>query len=312
MPSDFYLITRALAARISAPLDIARLTWRTGRSVLNVRRIRRSANDTKGALPLTTPRTSLNSAITPHRKVAFASISLSDVKDLRRALDVTVNDVILAICTGALRRYLQGRDELPEDPLVATVPVSMPPSMAERRGANQLSAMFVNLPCGTADPKERVEIIRSGTKRAKSEHNALGAEVLVNWAEHTHANVFSPAARLYTRLRLADHHRPIHSLLVSNVHGPDFPLYLGDAELVAAFPLGPVLDGAGLNVTIMSYRGVLNWGLIACAETVPGVTSIAAAIQVSLDELRSAAGLTPSTPAGIAAGNPGRSEPRPR
>jgi WS/DGAT/MGAT family acyltransferase len=211
-----------------------------------------------------------------------------------------VNDVILAICTGALRGYLQGRNELPVDPLVATVPVSMPASTTDQTGANKFSAMFVNLPCGVADPKERMEIIRSGTKGAKSEYNALGADVLLNWAEHTRANFFSSAARAYTRLHLADRHRPIHSLLISNVPGPDFPLYLGGAEMVAAFPLGPVMDGAGLNVTVMSYRGVLNWGLIACAESVPGVADIASGVPESLDELRSAAGLTPSTRMGIA------------
>jgi len=300
MPSDLYLIAQAFATRLTAPIGITRLAWRTGRSMLNVRRLRRAPNDEKGALPLTTPRTSLNAAITPHRKVAFSSISLTDVKELKRALDATVNDVILAICTGALRRYLQGRNELPTDPLVAAVPVSVQPSTADRRGANKVSAMFVSLPCGTADPKERMEIIRSVTRGAKSEHHALGADVLRNWAEHATPNVFSAAARTYTRLRLAERHRPIQSLMISNVPGPDFPLYLGGAEMVAGFPLGPVLEGAGLNVTVMGYRDVLNWGLMACAETVPGVASIAAAIPESLDELRAAAGLAPSTPVGIA------------
>ena len=312
MPSDLYLIAQALATRITAPIDITRLAWRTGRSVLNVRRVRRSPDDGKGALPLTTPRTSLNAAITPHRKVAFASISLDDVKELKRALDVTVNDVILAICTGALRRYLHGRDELPVAPLVATVPVSVHPSTTDRRGANKVSAMFVSLPCGTADPKERVEIIRSATKGAKNEHNALGADVLLNWAEHATPNVFSAAARAYTRLRLADRHRPIHSLVISNVPGPDFPLYFAGAEMVAGFPLGPVMDGAGLNVTVMSYRGVLNWGLMACAETVPGVAMIAGAIPESLDELRAAAGLVPGTSTGVAPGSPSWPLQRPR
>ncbi|HXQ76042.1 MAG TPA: wax ester/triacylglycerol synthase family O-acyltransferase [Acidimicrobiales bacterium] len=298
VPSDLSLVARTLATHVAAPVDIARLAWRTGRSMLKVGRVRRSPT-AKGALPLTTPRTSLNAAITPHRKVAFASIALDDVKELKRALDVTVNDVVLAICTGALRSYLRGRNELPDDPLVATVPVSMHPSMAGRRGANKLSAMFVSLPCEVADPKERVEIIRAGTKGAKSEHDALGADLLLNWAEHSAPNVFSPAARAYTRLRLAERHRPIHSLLISNVAGPDVPLYLGGAELLAALPLGPVLDGAGLNVTVMSYRGVLNWGLIACAETVPDLDAIAGAVVESLDELRSVTGLTPATPVGL-------------
>ncbi len=300
MPSHAYLIAQALASRLTAPVEITRLAWRTGRSMLKVRRIRHFPRAENGALPLTTPRTSLNAAITPNREVVFASISLDQVKELKAALDVTVNDVILAICTGALRRYLKGRDELPADPLVAAVPVSVHPAMADQRGANKFSAMFVSLPCGTDDPKERVEIIRSAAKGAKSEYNALGADMLLNWAEYTTPNVFSTAARAYTRLHLADHHRPIHSLLISNVPGPDFPLYLGGAEMMAAFLLGPVLDGAGLNVTVMSYRGVLNWGLIACADTVPGASAIAAAIPESLDELRIAAGLVPSAPAGIA------------
>jgi diacylglycerol O-acyltransferase / wax synthase len=301
MPSDLHLIGQSLATRLTAPVEITRLAWRTGRSVLGVRRVRRSPDEAKGALPLTTPRTSLNAAVTPHRKVAFATIALDDVKELKNALGVTVNDVVLAICTGALRRYLHERNELPQEPLVATVPVSVHPFTEHRPGTNKVSAMFVSLPCGIDDPLERVEAIRSGTKGAKSEHNALGADVLLNWAEHATPNVFSTAARTYTRLRLAERHRPIHSLVISNVPGPDFPLYMGGAEILAAFPLGPVMDGAGLNITVMSYRGVLDWGFMACAETVPGVTSIAVAIPETLDELRTAAGLGPATPAGIVA-----------
>jgi diacylglycerol O-acyltransferase / wax synthase len=291
MPSDLRLIALSLAQRLAKPVDITRLAWRTGRSVLQVRRVRRSPDEAKGALPLTTPRTSLNAAITPHRKVAFATVSLDDVKELKNALGSTVNDVILAICTGALRRYLTARDELPEDPLVATVPVSVHPTTAHRRGSNKVSAMFVNLPCAVDDPRERIEIIRSVTKGAKSEHNALGADVLLNWAEHATPNVFSAAARAYTKLRLAEHHRPIHSLVISNVPGPDFPLYMGGTEIVAAYPLGPVMDGAGLNMTAMSYQGVINWGLIACTESVPGLSEMAKAIPEALEELRLAAGL---------------------
>jgi diacylglycerol O-acyltransferase len=303
MPSDLQLIALSLGARLAAPVDITRLAWRTGRSMLKVRRIRRSTDEAKGALPLTTPRTSLNAAITPHRKMAFTTVSLDDVKEIKNALGTTVNDVILAICTGALRRYLQEQDELPDEPLVATVPVSVHPDTANRRGSNKVSAMFVSLPCATDDPLERIEIIRSVTKGAKSEHNALGADVLLNWAEHATPTVFSVAARTYTRLRLAERHRPIHSLVMSNVPGPDLPLYMGGAEILAAFPLGPVMDGAGLNITVMSYRGVLNWGLLACAESVPGLARIATAIPEALDELRTAAGLGPATAAGIAAEN---------
>jgi WS/DGAT/MGAT family acyltransferase len=306
LPSDLRLLAKSVGDRLTRPLEMTTLAWRTGRALVDVRRVRARSSE-RAALPLTTPRTSLNSAITPHRRVAFSSIALEDAKRIRRACDTTLNDVVLAVCAGALRRYLLDGDELPDDPLVATVPVSTAPSAANRRGANKVSAMFVALPCSVADPVRRLHAIRESTKGAKEEHNALGADVLLNWAEHATPNVFSAAARAYTRLKLADRHRPIHSLVISNVPGPDFPLYLAGAEMVAGFPLGPVMDGAGLNITVMSYRGVLNWGLMACAETVPRVAELAGYIPDALDELAAAAGLGPTLPTGVA---PGRTRPR--
>ncbi|HXQ91276.1 MAG TPA: wax ester/triacylglycerol synthase family O-acyltransferase, partial [Acidimicrobiales bacterium] len=285
LPSDLRLVAHAIGARVTRPVGLTRLAWKTGRAVLDVRRVRHARPSGHAALPLTTPRTSLNTAITPHRRVAFSSIALDDVKRVKRALDTTVNDVVLSLASGALRQYLLDRGELPDDPLVGTVPVSVTPSVAHRRGSNKVSAMFVALPCQIEDPVKRLLTIRDGTKGAKEEHNALGADVLLNWAEHATPNVFSAAARTYTRLKLADRHRPIHSLVISNVPGPDFPLYLAGAELVAGFLLGPVMDGAGLNITVMSYRGVLNWGLMACAETVGGVWDIAAGVPRALDQL---------------------------
>ena len=306
LPSELQLVARSLATRVTRPLGITKLAWKTGKALMDVRRVR-AQGPGRAALPLTAPRTSLNAAITPHRRVAFSSIALEDVKRIKRARETTVNDVVLAVCTGALRRYLAERAELPEGPLVATVPVSVAPTFGNRRGANKVSAMFVALPCQIDDPLERLRTIREGTKGAKEEHNALGAEVLLDWVEHATPNVFSTAARAYTRLKLADHHRPIHSLVISNVPGPDFPLYLAGAEMVAGFPLGPIMDGAALNITVMSYRDVLNWGLMACAETVPQVADLARYVPDALEELLAAAGLEPATPVGVA---PGRTRRR--
>jgi diacylglycerol O-acyltransferase len=301
-PSEVELVARALLSRLRKPIEVTQLAWKTGRAVLDVRRVRHSGDTAKAPLPLTTPRTSLNAAITPHRKVAFSSISLDDAKKVKNELGTTVNDVVLAVCAGALRRYLLEEQELPDQPLVATVPVSVAPKVGARRGANKVSAMWVALPCNIEDPVERLTAIRGSTKGAKQEQAALGAEVLLDWAEHATPNVFSAAARTYTRLRLAERHRPIHSLVISNVPGPDFPLYLAGAEMVAGFPLGPVMDGAGLNITVMSYRGVLNWGLMACRETLPRLDQLAAHVPGSLEELMSAAGLGAPEPVGIAPG----------
>ena len=168
--------------------------------------------------------------------MAFTAIGLDDVKRLKNATGTTVNDVVLAVCTGALRTFLIEGDELPDKPLVAVVPVSVRPDIDAPKGSNQVSSMFVQLPAHLDDPLERLTAIHEGTKGAKEEHNALGADMLLNWAEHATPNVFANAARLYSAMRLADRHRPIANLVVSNVPGPDFPLYLGGAEMQVRLP----------------------------------------------------------------------------
>ena len=294
IPSGFELMSQAVAANLVAPFDVGRMMLRTTRNIFGVSRIRRGLPGTsKGALPLTAPRTSINAAVHARRRVAFAAASLADAKALKNEMGTTVNDVVLAMVTGALRTYLQAGDELPEIPLVSVVPVSVTPDVAELKGSNKVSSMFVQLPTQLDDPLERLHVIHDGTKGAKEEHQALGASTLQNWAEHATPNVFAVAARLYTGMRLADRHRPVANMVVSNVPGPDFPLYLGGSQMLGMFPLGPVMDGMGLNITIMSYLGVLYWGLAADARAVPRLWDIAAAIPHALTDLMEAAGLTP-------------------
>jgi len=290
VPSTFELVSHALLANLVRPIDMGRMAWRTTQSIAGIRKIRQGGSG-KGAFPLSAPRTSLNASVHARRRVAFAAASLADVKKIKNAMGTTVNDVILAVCTGALRTYLLAGDELPEVPLVALVPVSVTPEVAALKGSNKISAMFVQLPCQLEDPLERLRAIHEGTKGAKEEHQALGAGTLQNWAEHATPNMFAAAARLYTRMKLADRHRPLANLIISNVPGPDFPLYMGGSELLGMFPLGPVMDGMGLNLTIMSYRGVLYWGLASDARAVRRLWDIAAAIPAALTELMDAAGL---------------------
>jgi diacylglycerol O-acyltransferase / wax synthase len=310
IPSGLELMTQAAVARALRPFEIAEEIVRTSYRVFNVRRIRLGGQDRvtsgdpgasgtpagKAALPLTAPRTSFNVAITRRRSVAFTAIGLDDVKRLKNATGTTVNDVILAICTGALRSFLLEGDELPDKPLVAVVPVSVRPDsdVGSPKGSNQVSSMFVQLPCQLHDPLDRLKAIHLGTQGAKEEHNALGADMLTNWAEYGTPNVFTSAARLYTGMRLADRHRPIANLVISNVPGPDFPLYLGGAELTAGFPLGPVIEGMGVNITVMSHRGVLNWGTLACPESIPRLWNLIAGVPVALDDLLHAAGEAPA------------------
>jgi diacylglycerol O-acyltransferase / wax synthase len=294
IPSGLELMSQAAVARSMRPIEMTRDVIRTGHRVLNVRRVRTGppgkSERAKAALPLSAPRTSFNAALTRRRRVTLTAIGLDDVKRIKNATGTTVNDVVLAVCAGALRSFLLDGDELPEKPLVAVVPVSVRPAVDSPKGSNQVSSMFVQLPANLHDPLDRLMAIHEGTKGAKEEHNALGADLLLNWAEYATPTVFASAARLYTSMRLADRHRPIANLVISNVPGPDFPLYLGGAELKAGFPLGPVMDGMGVNITVMSYRGVLYWGVLSCPETIPRAWDLTTAIPRALDQLLEAAG----------------------
>ncbi len=150
--------------------------------------------------------------------------------------------------------------------MIAVCPISVRTEDEEGSHGNKVSAMFTSLATDIDDPVERLRAIVSVTDGAKREHNALGARMLTDWGEFAAPVTFGLASRLYSSMRLADRHRPIHNLVVSNVPGPPFSLYLAGAELVAAYPMGPIMEGAGLNATVLSYRDSIDFGFMA----VPG------------------------------------------
>jgi len=286
VPTETELVRHAVASRLRQPVEMAQLARRTASAVLDVVRRRRDPATPIGGTPLTAPRTRFNGAITARRSVAFARVPLAQVKAIRKATGVTVNDVVLALCAGTLRRYLLRHGELPPQPLIAVCPISVRDEAASTKpSANRVSAMFTSLATDVADPLDRLRAIQSVTRGAKEEHNAIGADMLQNWAEFAAPTMFSLAARLYARMKLADRHRPVHNLVISNVPGPPFPLYLAGAELVAAYPMGPVFEGAGLNITVLSYMGSLDFGFNAAANAVPDLWDLASCVEPAFEEL---------------------------
>jgi WS/DGAT/MGAT family acyltransferase len=206
-----------------------------------------------------------------------------------------VNDVVLALCSGALRRYLASHEALPDTSLIAVVPISVrTPGGGEPEGSNQVSAMFATLATDVDDPVDRLRAIADSTRGAKEEHNAIGAAMLQDWAEFAAPAVFARASRLYSSMKLADRHRPIHNVIISNVPGPPFPLYFAGARLVMLCPLGPVMEGAGLNITVLSYMDSIDVGLIACRELIPDLDALAGAFAEAMDELEQAAKAHPA------------------
>ena len=285
IPNELELLGRAAAESFARPLDMARLIPGT---VLGLGRTLVRAGRRRGqgvAAPFTAPRTSFNAAITPHRTIAFTEVPLEQVKEVKDALGVKVNDVVTAVVGGALRRYLMDRHELPDKPLISAVPVSVHEQAAGREGTTKVSIMFSSLMTDVYDPVERIRLIAESNAEAKELYGMVGADTLMQWAEHAAPNTFSLAARLYSSLRLSERHPVVHNLILSNVPGPPIPLYMAGAKLAGLFPLGPIMDGAGLNATVLSNEDRIGFGFIACRELVPDLWQLAEAVPVELAAL---------------------------
>jgi WS/DGAT/MGAT family acyltransferase len=299
VPSDASLVAGALQHNVSNPLRMAKVLRRTARGVVDVVRQQREAaaeDRPQPALPFTAPRVRWSAAITPHRVVAFGKATLDDMKVVKSTFGTTVNDVVLAATTMTLRRYLEKHDDLPDVPLVCSVPVSVH-GKGQSEGTNQVSTMFVRLPVQIEDPVETLKCINAETKEAKIMQSAIGADTLQDFAQFIPPTLFNRAMRLYSGLNLADRHRPVHNLIVSNVPGPPIPLYAAGAQVKGVFPFGPLLEGAGLNITVLSNMGHVDFGVIACRELVPDVWSIADGFGEAVLELRKLADNVAAAPA---------------
>ncbi len=248
----------------------------TLRNMVAVRQRRKQA-DLAPPLPFDTPKTRFNTGLSPHRIFTMNSLSLDDVKTVKNAFDASINDVVLAIVAGALRCYLYERGELPDRPLVAGIPVSTA-AEPDRLGGNKVSNMFTALRTDIEDPVERLRAIHDVTKAAKEFHNVLGSEMLRDWSEITPPRPFAWFMRMYSRRNLAARHRPPINLVVSNVPGPQAPMTIADANIVALYSMGPILEGIGLNVTVWSYVDSINFGVVSCPEFAPDLWAFSDAL----------------------------------
>lgn len=235
---------------------------------------------------MSAPRISLNGAISPHRRFAFTSLPLDDVKVVKGALGATVNDVVMAICASALRRWLIDHDELPEDPLLTAVPVSVRTPEQVGTYGNRVSVMIAPLPTQLPDPLRRLEAVHEAMRSAKERHQALPASLLQDYTQFIPSALAARASRAALRLAASQRVVPIYNVLISNVPGPQHPLYSAGAMLVANYPVSAVSDGAGLNITVLSYCGHLDFGLIACRELVPDLWNVVDYLGEALEELK--------------------------
>lgn len=233
------------------------------------------------------PKTSLNAAISPHRRFEMVDIPLSEVKTVRTGLGGTVNDVVLAMVAGALRRYLAGRGEALGPDLRAMVPVSVRPQ--DQRGSlgNQVSAVFCPLPVGDPDPASRLRKVRESMKGLKEGGQVIGARALTRLGDFAPPTLVAQAARLQAVTRF-------FNIVVTNVPGPQFPLYLLGRKLRSCYPQVPLAAQQGVGIALLSYDGNIGVGLIGDADLARDLDAFAAALRAALDELLVAAGRPPA------------------
>ena len=231
--------------------------------------------------PLTCPTAVINGRITAQRRFARQTVRLSDVKELAKAADCTVNDIVLAVCAGALRRFLAEAGALPDQSLTAGLPVNVRPADDEETGT-AITFICANLGTDIADPRVRLSAIRASTQRAKEHLQGLPRAALTQYT----IAVMAPYI-LQILTGLGGRLRPVFNLTISNVAGPDHPLYLNGARLEAMYPMSLLSHGQALNITCLSYDGALNFGFTGCRDTLPHMQRLAVYAGEALEELKS-------------------------
>jgi WS/DGAT/MGAT family acyltransferase len=239
-------------------------------------------SNARGFGGLEAPHTPFSKPLSAHRRFAFGSLPLAEVKAVKNAHGVTVNDVVVALCAGALRRWLVANDALPDEPLVAQIPISVrTPEQAGTYG-NRIMLMTVPLLTTMSDPIERLRATHDALDEMKLSQQGMPAALLSDANRFIPPALLSRAARLSFAMSTRWGGRPLWNLVVSNVPGPQFPLYLAGAKVTATYPVSVITDGMGLNITVMSYCGSLDVGIVADRDQVPDVASLIEQLRAEL------------------------------
>lgn len=242
------------------------------------------------AAPRRVPKTRFNGAVTAHRVLGSSSFALDEVRRIRRLMEgATVNDAVLSICGGALRTYLEAKNELDNDSLVAMAPVNIRSGdESTAGGGNRVSALFVPIGTDIADPVARLEFIHDQTSASKLMHNAVGAASMTDYARFVPAFTAALASRLMTETA-ANSPVPPFNVSITNVPGPQEPLYFSGAPMITALGMGPVTQGMGLIFPVLSYCGRITISFTSCREILPDPEFFETCIQESFAELLEAA-----------------------
>jgi WS/DGAT/MGAT family acyltransferase len=292
-PTSMQLLGEALVERATQPAEIVRSARAAFRSPRRIAREAVGSLKAVGSLArggIAAPRTPLNVEIGPHRRFDWVRADLGELKEIKNQLGGTVNDVVLAAVTGGLRRFLDERGEpVNELELRAMVPVSVRAAEEYGQTGNRVAAMMAPLPIAEAEPIARLQTVTASLNHLKDSGQAVGAQVLTELSGFAPPTVLAQAARLQSRQRF-------FNLVVTNVPGPQMPLYVLGRRMLDVIPLAPLAKRQAVCVAVMSYNGEMNFGLLGDYEAMPDLNLLARGIEASISELRAAAGLPPTGP----------------
>jgi diacylglycerol O-acyltransferase len=293
VPSEIQLLAEAVPEVLSRPLRLARAAGRTLFSLVSSSVAQLVSGESAEPDPTpdaVVPQTLFNQRTGSHRSLAYASVPMATVRTICHAADATVNDVVLALVSGAVRSYLLDRGELPEESLLAGIPAS-----THQEGddlANSYTLLFPTLATDREDPLERLCAIRDSSRAQKATGRPDGGDDLLSeWVDIPPPWLYSAFAKLYVGTHVIERmDNPFFNLLISSVPVPPIPLTFAGMKVTGIHPLGPIYDGLLLNITALGCADSVDFGLVACRDGVPGVWEIAESIEKSLDELSRAVG----------------------
>ncbi|WP_373490020.1 wax ester/triacylglycerol synthase family O-acyltransferase [Parasphingorhabdus sp.] len=285
LPTAAEILSRAINSTVTSPVKLTQALLKFTPALLSTAQKSLKGGDEKTDSGV--PETRFNGPVTPHKMFDAVTFDLDELKKMRlKVSDATINDVVLTICSGAMRRYLTKHKELPKESLVAVAPVNARSRSGEESNpGNNISAMTIKIWSNIADPVQRLEAIRDTTRETKAAKSGLSARIMTDLTKHIPGVTMAGVARIMTDERFAP---KMSNLMVSNVPGPQIQLYMNGAKLTHQYGLAPLAHGMGLFIATPSYNGTISFSIISDRKMMPDVEFFRECLQRAFDELQDA------------------------